>query len=112
MTRGDQRPSPRERGTRTRTGAPRRPVHISPPYLRAMTVILENMLPSLPSSPYWLDYLAINRTCSLDTIPRTFNLLPSRFSHRLDYLKGVDWRRSLFQTVFRSSKVERHTSAS
>jgi uncharacterized protein YbjT (DUF2867 family) len=93
-------------------GAPRRTVHISPPYLRALTVILEHLLPSLPTSPYWLDYLAINRTCSLDTIPRTFNLLPGRFSHHLDHLKGIDWRRSFLQSVFHSSKGRKTPSVS
>ena len=78
----------------------RRLVFVSPPYLRLLTVILETILPSLPTSVYWIDYLAANRTCSLDTIPRTFNLLPSRFSHRLEYLQNQNWRSSFFQSVF------------
>ena len=77
----------------------RRIVHVSPPYLRGLTVILETILPALPTSVYWLDYLAANRTCPLDTVPRTFNLLPSRFSHRLDYLQNQNWRSSLFRSI-------------
>ena len=77
----------------------RRIVHVSPPYLRGLTVILETILPALPTSVYWLDYLAVNRTCPLDTVPRTFNLLPSRFSHRLDYLQNQNWRSSLFRSI-------------
>ena len=46
----------------------RKLVHVFPPYLRAMTVIFESMFPSLPVSVYWLDYLAVNRTCSLDVL--------------------------------------------
>jgi len=83
---------------RTRTS--RRLIHVSPPYLRLLTLIIETLLPSSPTSVYWLDYLATNRTCSLDTIPRTFNLLPSRFSHRLEYLQNQDWRGSFFRTSF------------
>mgnify|MGYP005856629507 FL=1 len=81
------------------TQARRKIFHVSPPYLRALTVILEALLPSLPISVFWLDYLATNRTCALDTIPRTFHLLPSRFSHRLEYLRGQDWRKSFYRSI-------------
>jgi len=84
-----------------RTRMSRKFLHVSPPYLRFLTVIFETFVPALPASVYWLDYLASNRTCSLDTIPRTFNLLPSRFSHRLEYLQNQDWRGSFFRTSFR-----------
>jgi uncharacterized protein YbjT (DUF2867 family) len=76
-------------------------VGIRPPYLRALTVLLESAFPALPVSVYWLDYLATNRTCPLDTIPRTFNLMPGRFAQHLDYLRNVDWRRSLRGMLFR-----------
>ena len=84
-----------------RTRMSRKLLHVSPPYLRLLTVILETLVPALPASVYWVDYLAANRTCSLDTIPRTFKLLPSRFSHRLEYLQNQDWRGSFFRTSFR-----------
>ena len=61
------------------TGLRRKLVHIAPPYLRAMTVLFESFLPGLPVSVFWLDYLAVNRTCALDTLPRSFNLMPARF---------------------------------
>ncbi len=79
----------------------RRLVHIFPPYLRAITVLFESMFPGLPVSVYWLDYLATNRTCSLDVMSRVFNILPSRFDHRLDHLKETNWRVSLLRTLFR-----------
>jgi NADH dehydrogenase len=82
-------------------GVRRRLLPMRPPYLRAMTVFLENLLPSLPISVYWLDYLATNRTCALDTLPRFFNLMPARFSQRLAYLKGQNWRRELWRRVLR-----------
>lgn len=81
----------------------RKVVSIAPPYLRLLTVILEHTLPALPVSVYWLDYLAANRTCALDTIPRFFKLMPSRFSHRLDYLKNRNWRASLFRSILHRS---------
>jgi uncharacterized protein YbjT (DUF2867 family) len=76
-------------------------IHIFPPYLRGMTVLFESMFPGLPVSVYWLDYLAVNRTCALNTISREFNILPSRFDHRLDHLKETDWQTSLWRTLFR-----------
>lgn len=79
----------------------RRLVHIFPPYLRAMTVLFESIFPGLPVSVYWLDYLATNRTCSLDVMSRVFNILPSRFDHRLDHLNETNWRVSLWRTLFR-----------
>jgi NADH dehydrogenase len=78
----------------------RTPVYLKPPYLRGITVLLETLFPSLPVSVYWLDYLAANRTCSLDTLPRFFNLMPARMSHRLDYLRGVSWRRVILRTIW------------
>ncbi len=87
-------------------GIQRRLVGIAPPYLRVMTILLEAIFPSLPVSIYWLDYLAANRTCSLDTLPRYFNLLPRRMSHQLDYLRGVNWQRELLVSLFqRRSRV-------
>lgn len=76
-------------------------VSIFPPYLRAMTVVLEDIFPGLPISVYWLDYLATNRTTHLDTLPRVFNILPSQFDHRLDHLQETNWRTSLWRSLFR-----------
>lgn len=69
------------------SGVQRKILHVPPPYLRGLTVLLESIFTGLPVSIYWLDYFSANRTCSLDTIPRIFGLLPSRMSKRLDYLK-------------------------
>jgi NADH dehydrogenase len=81
------------------TGVQRRLVVLRPPYLRALTILLEHMLPGLPVSVYWIDYLAANHTCALDSLPRTFNLMPARISQRLAYLQGRSWRVSLLQTL-------------
>lgn len=82
-------------------GIRRRLVHTRPPYLRFLTQFLESIFPGLPSSIYWLEYLAINRTCALDTVPRVFNLMPARMFQRLDYLRQQDWRRHLYRDLFR-----------
>lgn len=66
----------------------RRIVPIRPPYLRALTVLLDYFFSRLPYSVYWLDYLAANHTCPIDSIPKRFGLMPSRFSQRIDYLLG------------------------
>ena len=83
------------------TGMRRKVIPTSPPYLRGLTVLMEAILPGSPISVFWLDYLANNRTCTLDTLPRIFSLMPARMSQSLDYLKGVDWRMSLLRTLFR-----------
>ncbi len=82
----------------------RRLVHMFPPYLRALTVMFESLFPGLPVSVYWLDYLATNRTCSVDVMTRVFNILPSRFDHTLDHLKDTNWRTSLWRSLFRRRK--------
>jgi len=73
-------------------GIRRNLVGIFPPYMRGFTVLIESIFSGFPTTVYWLDYLAANRTCALDTLPRLFGLLPSRMSHRLAYLQGQNWR--------------------
>lgn len=82
-------------------GLRRNIVHVFPPYLRALTVLLESIFPGLPVSVYWLDYLAVNRTTNLDALPRIFNILPSQFDQRLDHLTQGNWGTSLWRTLFR-----------
>jgi uncharacterized protein YbjT (DUF2867 family) len=82
-------------------GVHRAVVRVPPPYLRGLTVLLESLFPSFPVSVYWLDYLAVNRTTALDTMPRVFNLMPACMSQRLAYLQGENWRSSLFRTLLR-----------
>jgi len=57
----------------------------SPPYLRMLALMLEQ-LGRFPISVYWLDYLAADRTTNLDTLPRLFGILPARFHSQLGYL--------------------------
>ncbi len=68
--------------------------------MRALTIIMESTFPRFPASIFWLDYLAVNRTCPVDTIPRIFGLMPARFASRLDYLRNVSWTRQLLRRLF------------
>jgi uncharacterized protein YbjT (DUF2867 family) len=68
--------------------------------MRALTILMEFIYPNFPTSIFWMDYLAVNRTCPVDTIPRIFGLMPARFSSRLDYLRGGHWTRHLFRVLF------------
>jgi uncharacterized protein YbjT (DUF2867 family) len=79
----------------------RRLMPVRPPYLRGFTVFLESFLPGIPVSVYWLDYLATNRTCALDTIPRVFKLMPARMPQHLGYLHGEEWRETFIRALFR-----------
>jgi NADH dehydrogenase len=87
------------------TGIRRRIVSMKPPYLRALTVLVDHLFPSLPISVYWLDYLAANRTCSLDTVPKVFNVIPARFSQRLAYLRQGKWHMSVWQAMRKSRSI-------
>ncbi|MQC26069.1 MAG: NAD-dependent epimerase/dehydratase family protein [Chloroflexi bacterium] len=67
-------------------------INVRPSYLRVLVNSAAYLLPRLPISPTWLDYLANSRVTKLNTLPRVFGLMPERFSRRLDHLKDVDWR--------------------
>jgi len=67
--------------------------------MRALTIILESIFPRFPASIFWLDYLAVNRTCPVDTITRIFGLMPARFATRLDYLRNIPWTRQLLRRL-------------
>jgi uncharacterized protein YbjT (DUF2867 family) len=68
--------------------------------MRSMTIIMESIFPRFPASIFWLDYLAVNRTCPVETITRIFGLMPSRFASRLDYLRNEPWTRNLLRRLF------------
>ncbi len=78
-------------------------VPLSPITLRAMTVFLEGVLPGFPISSLFLDYFAVNRTTSVDSMPRYFGLMPARFSYRLEYLIRRRWYQRLWSTLTQRS---------
>ena len=78
-------------------------VPLSPPYMRALFVTLDAFTPGFNVPTYWIDYVAVNRTCPVENLPRTFGLMPARFSYRLDYLKRKPLSERI-QEVFRFSR--------
>jgi NADH dehydrogenase len=70
---------------------------LPPPYMRALIVLLDSVARNFSASTYWLDYVAVNRTCPVDNLPRTFGLMPARFAYRLNYLEREPWYKSLMQ---------------
>ena len=61
------------------------------PYLRAGAAMLRRLLPRPPITPFFLDYLAANRTAEIDSVPRLFGLQPARLEAHLDHLHGKNW---------------------
>lgn len=70
---------------------------LPPPYMRALIVLLDSFASNFSASTYWLDYVAVNRTCPVDNLSRTFGLMPARFAYRLNYLERGPWYRSFLQ---------------
>jgi uncharacterized protein YbjT (DUF2867 family) len=58
-------------------------------YLRMLGVWMEHNTTDFPMPVFWQDYLAADRTCELDTLPRLFGLMPERFAKNLDYLGKI-----------------------
>jgi NADH dehydrogenase len=89
------------------THARRLLVSLSPPYMRALLVMLDSFIPNFNVSTYWLDYVAVNRTCPVDNMPRVFGLMPARFSYRLDYLARKPWYSGLSERIQKTLRLTR-----
>ncbi len=72
---------------------------LNPVLLRSLIITLESFVPNFPASSFWLDYIAVSRTCSVDNLPHAFGLMPARFAYRLDYLKRTPWYSKLWARV-------------
>ena len=77
------------------------------PYMRALFVMLDNFIPNFNISTYWLDYVAVNRTCPVDNMPRIFGLMPARFGYRLDYLARKPWYSDLMEKIQKNLRRSR-----
>jgi NADH dehydrogenase len=77
------------------------------PFMRVLLVVLDSMMPNFNVSTYWLDYVAVNRTCPVDNLPRTFGLMPARFAYRLDYLARKPWYSDFMERVQKTFRVTR-----
>ena len=82
-------------------------VPLPTPYMRALLVMLDNFIPNFNISTYWLDYVAVNRTCSVDNLPRTFGLMPARFAYRLDYLARKPWYSEVAERIQETFRLSR-----
>ena len=69
------------------------------PYMRALFVLLDSFARQLNASTYWLDYVAVNRTCPVDNLPRTFGLMPARFAYRLNYLERKPFSQRIQESI-------------
>jgi uncharacterized protein YbjT (DUF2867 family) len=58
-------------------------------YLRWVTLTVANNRKNFPLTSFWIDYLAEDHICPLDSLPRQFGILPARFRQKLDYLKPI-----------------------
>lgn len=74
-------------------------ISLSPPSMRALLVMLDSFIPNFNVSTYWLDYVAVNRTCPVENMPRIFGLMPARFGYRLDYLARKPWYSDLSDKI-------------
>ena len=77
------------------TGKKRLLFSAATPILRILNVAFEASVPTYPISGFFLDYVASDRTCETDTLPRIFGLLPARFTYRLNYLEKKSWLATL-----------------
>ena len=82
-------------------------VQLPPPYMRALLVMLDNFIPNFNVSTYWLDYVAVNRTCPVDNMPRIFGLMPARFGYRLDYLARKPWYSDFTEKLQKTLRISR-----
>lgn len=59
---------------------------ISPAYLRLFNLWFKPRRGAFPLSSAWIDLLAMDRTCPLDSMSKFFRIIPARFDHHLDIL--------------------------
>jgi NADH dehydrogenase len=86
-------------------GIRRQFVNVSPVFLNVLTELIEIMMPNFPTSVFWLDYLATDRTAELDILPRQFDLLPARMSQNIKYLEDINFRKELWRTILRRKRT-------
>jgi len=86
-------------------GIRRKFINVSPVFLNVLTELIEIFMPNFPTSVFWLDHLAIDRTADLDTLPRQFDLLPVRMSQHLDYLKNTNFRKNLWRIILQRKRT-------
>jgi NADH dehydrogenase len=84
------------------TGMPRIIATARAPYLKALAWMARGMMRNPPVTMGWVDYLAVNRTASLDTLPRVLGLQPALMDGKLDHLRGRNWGWEMLASQFRA----------
>jgi NADH dehydrogenase len=74
-------------------------INVPPVFLNVVTELIEIVMPSFPTSVFWMDTLASNQTTALDTLTTRFDLLPARMSQRLGYLQGQSFRQNWWRII-------------
>ena len=82
-------------------------VQMPPHWVRRLVVLLDTFIPDFNISTYWLDYVAVNRTCPVDNMPRIFGLMPARFGYRLDYLARRPWYSDVSEKIQKTLRITR-----
>ena len=77
------------------------------PYMRVLFVLLDSLARQLNASTYWLDYVAVNRTCPVDNLPRNFGLMPARFAYRFNYLVQEPWYAPITKRIWETLRLPR-----
>jgi hypothetical protein len=75
--------------------------------MRALFVMLDPIARDLSASTYWVDYVAVNRTCPVDNISRIFGLMPARFAYRLNYLERQPWYTGIAKRIQENLRITR-----
>jgi len=86
-------------------GIKRRFISVPPIFLNILTEVIEIFMPNFPTSVFWLDYLATNRTANVDTLPREFDVLPAQIGQRLGYLEGKHFRRNWWRMILKRKRT-------
>jgi uncharacterized protein YbjT (DUF2867 family) len=77
------------------------PLPIRQPLLRFFARTLSRVIKPPFISRHWIDYLAVNRTTDLNTLPEIFGLAPRRFEDHIGYLRGKNWGWELLRDQLR-----------
>lgn len=86
-------------------GIKRNYVAIPPILLNRLTEIIEIFMPNFPTSVFWMDYLAVDRTTALDTLPRFFSLVPATMKQRLKHLETKNFRKYLWKIIINRKRT-------
>ena len=80
------------------------PLAVRPPFLRLLARMLSRVIRPPFISRHWIDYLAVNRTADLNTLPEVFGLAPRRFEDHIEYLRGKNWGWELLRDQLRYNR--------